>query len=170
MPRDIWFISDTHFGHKGIIAYGKRPFSSVEEMDAVMTERWRETVKADDLVYHLGDIAWKPEGLRLFDSLPGTKRLILGNHDDVKMCAPLVQKIELFRMFDNPDFIISHMAKRMEPDRLQINVHGHVHLGDVNDPRYINICVERTDYRPVHFEDLKVKVNEARALAKAARI
>lgn len=51
----IWFTSDNHFGHANIIQYSKRPFSSVEEMDAEMISRWNIMVRDDDIVYHLGD-------------------------------------------------------------------------------------------------------------------
>jgi len=51
----IFFTSDSHFGHGNIIKYCKRPFLSVEEMDAEMIRRWNRVVKANDIVYHLGD-------------------------------------------------------------------------------------------------------------------
>ena len=36
-----YYIADTHFGHAGILNLSRRPFSSVEEMDAVMIESWQ---------------------------------------------------------------------------------------------------------------------------------
>ena len=162
MARDIWFISDTHFGHPAIIPFGRRPFADADEMDAALEANWRATIKPEDLVYHLGDIAWTRAGLRLFADLPGTKRLIIGNHDDGKACAPLVQRLELLRVFDDGAFIATHMPKRIgDPDRRQINVHGHVHADDLDDPRYVNICVERTNYRPLHIDELRVRVAAA---------
>ncbi len=55
---NIFFTSDTHFGHKDIIDYYKRPYASVEEMDAALEKNWNETVKPNDKVYHLGDFAF----------------------------------------------------------------------------------------------------------------
>ena len=54
---NTFFTSDTHFGHNNIIEYCKRPYTSVEEMDAALEKNWNEVVKPDDLVYHLGDLA-----------------------------------------------------------------------------------------------------------------
>ena len=45
-----FFTSDSHFHHANIIKYCNRPFSSVEEMNQVMIERWNEVVKPDDVV------------------------------------------------------------------------------------------------------------------------
>lgn len=163
MTRDIWFISDTHFGHEAIIEFGKRPFANTAEMDEALAQNWTERVKPEDLIYHLGDIAWTSAGLRLFGELPGTKRLIIGNHDDGKACAQLVQKLELTRDFDESGFTATHMPKRFERHDLRINVHGHVHPYDLDDPRYVNICVERTEYRPLHIDELRERVAKARA-------
>lgn len=78
-----WFTSDHHFGHERIIELCERPFTSVDEMNAVMIERWNARVRADDTVYVVGDFAMG----RIADTLPiasklnGRKILIPGNHD-----------------------------------------------------------------------------------------
>jgi calcineurin-like phosphoesterase family protein len=55
---NIWFSSDTHYGHKRIIELAKRPFSSVEEMDEVMIERHNARVRPGDQFFHVGDFAF----------------------------------------------------------------------------------------------------------------
>ena len=35
-----------------------------------------------------------------------------------------------------------------------MNLHGHVHRGPPAGHPYINVCVERTDYRPISVADL----------------
>ena len=56
-PEQVWFISDTHFGHENIIRFCNRPFQNAEEMNAELIRRWRETVPEDGIVFHLGDFA-----------------------------------------------------------------------------------------------------------------
>lgn len=159
MPRDIWFISDTHFGHASIVNKGHRPFTDVAAMDEAIAGAWCARVKAGDLIYHLGDVAWNARGLALFESLPGTKRLILGNHDNGRRLAPLVQRLELFRRFTEFRFIATHMPMMMERGREPINVHGHVHGVDVDFPGYVNISVEKTNYAPLHLDELRSRVD-----------
>ena len=53
---DIWFTSDSHFGHRNIITYSSRPFSSVEEMDETLIQNWNSVVKPNDLIFNLGDV------------------------------------------------------------------------------------------------------------------
>lgn len=57
MKDDIWFTSDTHFGHANIIKYCNRPYKDTEEMNADLIKRWNSTVGKDDLVWHLGDFS-----------------------------------------------------------------------------------------------------------------
>lgn len=80
-----FFTSDTHFGHARIIELCNRPFSSVEEMNEVMIERWNQTVKPNDIVFHLGDVALGKiaESLPLIGRLNGYKILVPGNHDRI---------------------------------------------------------------------------------------
>lgn len=78
-----FFISDTHFGHKRILELCNRPFDTVEQMNDWIVKRWNETVKPEDTVYHLGDVALGPihESLANVKRLNGYKILIDGNHD-----------------------------------------------------------------------------------------
>lgn len=171
--RDIWIVSDTHFGHENIIKYCSRPFKNAAEMDEVMIERWNAVVKPDDSVYHLGDV-FMSTGWKHLPRLMGRKRLILGNHDDAKHPSlhKHFQKILMWRDFRDFGLLLthvpvhpSHIIHDRETAKRRVNVHGHLHNrlvgvskpGDLPDERYVNVSVEHTNYGPVHIETLRVK-------------
>lgn len=81
----IWYTSDTHFGHKFVA--GLRGFRSPERHDAMITRRWNKRVQPGDTVWVLGDAALgkREDSLRVFAGLNGTKHLVWGNHDN---CFP----------------------------------------------------------------------------------
>ena len=54
---NIWFTSDTHFGHNKEFLYGPRGFTIPIEMGEAIVDNWNEIVKPEDIVYHLGDFA-----------------------------------------------------------------------------------------------------------------
>jgi calcineurin-like phosphoesterase family protein len=80
-----FFTSDLHLGHLRINELADRPFSSVEEMNETIIERWNKTVAPTDQTFVLGDVALGKlaESLPLVDRLNGRKVLIPGNHDRV---------------------------------------------------------------------------------------
>lgn len=80
-----FFTSDLHFGHKNIIRFDNRPFTSVEEMDLAIIERWNKKVGKNDLVYILGDVSWynDQKTCEILEQLNSRKVLIKGNHDRV---------------------------------------------------------------------------------------
>ena len=81
-----WWTSDTHFSHANIIAYCNRPFRDVQEMNEALIEKWNSTVAADDVVFHLGDLALGQDigrQIALTAELHGDKRLVPGNHDRI---------------------------------------------------------------------------------------
>lgn len=43
-----FYISDTHFGHQNIIRYDNRPFSTADEMDEALIDRWNDVVSDED--------------------------------------------------------------------------------------------------------------------------
>lgn len=79
----IYFTSDTHFWHKGIIDYCKRPFSSVEAMNETLIENWNSRVQPSDTIYFLGDFSFgnREHTEEVLRRLNGHKHLIVGNHD-----------------------------------------------------------------------------------------
>ena len=78
----IFYIADMHIAHKNILAFDKRPFSSIEEHDKVLMDNWNSVVNDGDTVYILGDEHWgkAPEVYDYFKQLKGRKVCIKGNH------------------------------------------------------------------------------------------
>ena len=129
----IYFSADHHFGHKNIIKYCDRPFSSVDEMNEEMVARWNARVDPQDTVYYLGDLSLSKAAVSLFvPRLHGEKHLIMGNHD---LCHPLHKKkaetgrqvylesgfktLELSGAMEIAGHLVhlNHMPYRMEPTR-----------------------------------------------------
>lgn len=92
-----FYISDPHFGHKDMISFCNRPFTSVEEMDEELIKRWNNKVSNNDTVYILGDLIYKSDKPPEYylDKLNGKKILIKGNHDDTWL-----KKIDVNKYFD----------------------------------------------------------------------
>lgn len=84
-----FFTSDHHFGHGNMIKYSNRPFSGVEEMDEVMTERWNEVVGEWDLVYYLGDLTLRNDGTRYLSRLNGRIQVLAYPWHHDKLWLPL---------------------------------------------------------------------------------
>ena len=53
----IYFTSDLHLGHRGIIRMQDRPFADLKEMNRLLIYNYNAVVGKDDIVYILGDIA-----------------------------------------------------------------------------------------------------------------
>ena len=161
MDRNIWVISDTHFGHANIIKYCNRPFVDPAEMDEKLIENWNSVVQDDDIVYHLGDVYMGKSSSNFAHRLKGRKRLILGNHDHGKdsVLQSMFQKIVMWRMFPEFGLLLTHVPVHEGSlgFKVEKNVHGHIHEKVIEDERYINVSVEQINYTPVNIETLRVK-------------
>lgn len=86
-----YWTSDLHFGHKNILNYDGRPWSTVEEMEVALIKNINDTVKADDELYILGDITLHSKPAVIIDLMNRihckNKFLIKGNHDTIKSDA-----------------------------------------------------------------------------------
>lgn len=164
MPHNIFFISDTHFDHTNILKFtgsdGEliRPgFRDTNHMNEVMIENWNSVVKPGDKVYHLGDFCMGSATIvgRLMPRLNGRKRLVVGNHDQIKELCPFFEKVQLWRIFKEYNFVCTHIPLlRGQMRKVEYNVHGHIHQNLMQDSMYINVCVEHTNYTPVALEDI----------------
>lgn len=159
---DIWFTSDTHFGHANFLTFtdakGRRirPFSSVEEMDEHMVKRWNDRVRPGHKVYHLGDVTFGDASI--LARLNGSKRLILGNHDNIKDAKlyTTFQKIQLWRLFKDEGFVCTHIPLAIgDLRKANFNVHGHIHEKPAPSSQHLCICVEQTDYAPIHMDEVR---------------
>lgn len=148
-----FFISDLHFNHTNIAL--RRGFSSAEEMNQHIIQKWNSVISKRDLVYILGDITMeKKAGYELLDLLKGDKHVVLGNHDRRQDVPELLKHvISVAGMINYKDTILTHCP--VYPSELEFrfkyNIHGHVHENTLDDPRYINVCCEAVDYTPVDF-------------------
>lgn len=78
----IWFTSDEHYGHRKIIEYSSRPFSSLGEMTETIISRHNQCVRTEDVVWHLGDFAMDERLVKqILPRLNGQHVLVAGNHD-----------------------------------------------------------------------------------------
>jgi calcineurin-like phosphoesterase family protein len=169
---DIWLISDTHFNHKGILTFndyaGKptRQFSSVDEMNQCMLDNWNDTVKDGDTVIHCGDVLFGENKVTWLENnfmkLPGKKRLVLGNHDNVKFLAPFFKDIQLW--LELPGSVIAthtplHPTTLAEKHRWGdapiLNVHGHIHSNPSPEGPYKCVCVEQIGFKPINIDEVR---------------
>jgi len=99
---ETFFISDTHFEHEAIMRHCKRPFVTVDDMNAHIASVWNATVSSGDLVYIIGDFAWRNHR-KWVNELNGKKILIIGNHDKMPQDV-----LDLFK----PDWVCEDVTVR----------------------------------------------------------
>ena len=85
--KTLYFTADTHFGHKNIMKYCNRPYSSIDEMTSGIISTWNETVGELDTVVHLGDFSFLNALMsrEIMNQLNGHIILVRGNHDSDKI-------------------------------------------------------------------------------------
>jgi len=137
---NVWFCSDLHFGHKNIGKF--REIDSEEANRNRICEDWKECVTKRDSLYVLGDACFMMETLSEFDSLPGEKILIRGNHDRLDTQAYLKHFKSVEGILRYKEFWLTHAPIHPEELRGKVNLHGHVHYATIQDERYFNCCPE----------------------------
>ena len=168
--HEKWFTSDWHLFHENTIKKFKkadgsplRDFKGLWEMHETLVENHNSLVKPGDYVYHLGDVTFAlHEAFRvLMNRFNGKFRLIVGNHDKLQDHRLTVhfEKIMLWHGFKEHNFTATHMPIMLSQLRDgAFNVHGHTHSNNMEDKHYVNVCVEQTDYKPVHIDELTERI------------
>ena len=155
---NIWFTSDSHFGHTNIAgpkistwSSGYRDFNSVHEMNMALVDGINKYVKEDDILYHLGD--WSFGGVQNIFQFRNyiickNIHLILGNHDkhiidkEIKYYDTKFNPIELFSSVQDvltlelgkTKLFLSHYSHRvwLGSHKGVIHLYGHSH-GNIPD-------------------------------------
>ena len=170
----VFFTADTHFGHDAIRRNCDRPFSSVQEMDRALIDNWNSRVRRDDVVYHLGDFAFKAcEGLEHYrHKLHGAIHFIRGNHD------PRIEGL-LENLFDSVNdlssikvegqsIVLCHYAmtvwERSHKGSWQLFGHSHGELPDDPLRLSLDVGVDCHNYRPIAFDEIREIMETKQAL------
>lgn len=177
--RKIFFTSDLHLGHEGVLQFATRPFGSVEKMDETLIRNWNETVPSDGLVFVLGDIGFcSAERLEeFFNQLNGSKILIRGNHDS-KFKDTLLKSlfIEIYDLIyiriqdaETSEFqymVLSHypMLDWQSSFRGAWQLFGHLHTRNIPEfdtvrkhlfATQYDVGVDNNGFSPVSFQQVK---------------
>lgn len=158
-----FFTSDTHFGHKTVIEYCRRPFKDVEEMNEELIRRWNVCVQDSDTVWHLGDFSFLGSiaTKAIVKRLKGKIVLVRGNHDSKP--HRFFERIESYQLIEIRGHIVNlchypylghsqderDFSERQLKDKGLPLLHGHVHMEWKVKNRMINVGVDQWAYAPV---------------------
>jgi len=156
----LFFTADTHIGHANIIKYCHRPFENVHEMDERLITEWNGVVSNDDVIFHLGDFAWKNtrRAARILTRLDGMKFLCRGTHDGrILKLATYFEDIRdsfLIRVNKGQFIFMSHCHQEIWPEMNCESWHlfGHSH-GKLNTyaeqhGKLLDVGVDSHNFRP----------------------
>jgi calcineurin-like phosphoesterase family protein len=157
----IWFTSDTHFDHANILKYTNRPWASVDEMNEGLIKNWNSVVRRGDVVYHLGDFAFRNH--RIFaERLNGQIFLVEGSHDRMSSWdrKAFVCVGPQYIVKGEPDIILCHYAMRVWPRSHYGTWHlfGHSHGSLCNWGKSFDVGVDVMNYFPVSLETIKTRM------------
>ena len=124
--------------------------------DRMLIDYWNETVRNDDTVWFLGDFVLGGRNVLndYASKLKGRKRIILGNHDNLKDKDYLEAGFEFVSRWPvvlAQHIILSHAPLPSVPTGFY-NIFGHVHSAAAVPTQTENtrcVCVERQDMRPI---------------------
>lgn len=163
---DIFLTSDTHFGHRRLVDYG-RP----EDFNERIVENWKKAVRDNNIVLHLGDLSMinKERTIEYTSQLPGIKYLIRGNHDrhseqwfaDVGFIViPKCYWIYKDKYDVRHNILFTHEPVLNLPDGW-FNIHGHTHgnnhRGPTDPAKHIHVGVDDTNWELVRLYDILPK-------------
>lgn len=162
----IFFTADSHFCHAAVIGMCGRPFADVDDMTRGMIHAWNSVVRNGDVVWHLGDFAFKgkPGEVRsIFDQLAGTKCLVRGNHDKqtVNQLSWAAQEDFKHLAIDGAQVWLSHYAMRSWPamHRGSYMLYGHSHGTLPGSCNTIDVGVDSIGYVPLQFPELRARMD-----------
>lgn len=179
--RNVWFTSDTHFGHKNIVGpavskwpNGYRNFESIAEMDQKIIDGINSRVDLDDVLYHLGDFCFDSQKRKMYRQRIRCKNihLIIGNHDkrldrDLHLFSSALSVLMLKDV--EPRIFLSHYSHRVWEGSHKglIHLYGHSHGSIPDHGRSMDVGVDsiyaRTGFWvPIHLTEVQKIMAERR--------
>ena len=171
---NVFFTSDTHFGHANVIKYSERPWPDVEAMNEGLIANWNSVIGKDDAVYHLGDFTLTNR-VELIQSwlsrLNGQIRLVRGNHDtwlrriDEVAAADRIKWVKDYaeRTFDldgeRYKIVLCHFPLMFwnGSHHGSFHLHGHCH-GNANhlntNVRRLDVGVDPNNWKPLSLREV----------------
>lgn len=152
-----WFWSDLHIDHENCL-HPRGWYGTLQEYQDHIAFLWDSVVGENDIVHLVGDIALTWSGLRWIKERPGKKILYQGNHDTERenTIRDLLAAYDDVRGFwrHKKGFYIGHCPSHPSELRGRRMIHGHKHKDVIQDPRYINVCLDQLPNGPVNIKDL----------------
>lgn len=139
--QKVFFTADLHLGHRNIIGYCNRPFSTGEAMDSAIISSINKTVSQNDILYIIGDFCHKGGTALSYREriVCENVHIILGNHDDPNKFTTGFASISDQKMilYKNQKIFMCHYPMRSWASSykkswmLYGHVHGRLHREDV---------------------------------------
>jgi calcineurin-like phosphoesterase family protein len=156
-----YFTADEHYGHKNIIKYCNRPFSSVEEMDEVMIQNNNKLITSHDTVVHIGDFSLASRHYndvlsKYIKKLSGNHIFIPGSHDYWMKGGPKRSHIWQ-RSINKQQLICCHYAMMIWPASHWGSWHlfGHCHGRTKGVGKSFDVGVDVHNFTPVSFDEVE---------------
>lgn len=153
-----YFASDLHLGHEYMAKI--RGFENHSHFFEVLKQNWNEAIPHEHIpVYILGDVVMRKEAFPLLNELNGAKRFVLGNHDLWPNTPREYGKTYPMVVSPGEELVLTHFPVHemyfMFGQADWCNLHGHLHGWTIDNPRYLNLCLEHTNYRPIDYNEVQ---------------
>lgn len=163
---NIWITTDTHFGHKKLIEYGRPNDYEVKILKGL------KVLKPGDWLIHLGDVCIGHDGdwhQRIIEPLPCRKTLIRGNHDRKTAewyishgWDAVCDSLQI--VFQGKNIVFSHCPEtpaywynKTRFDGYDMNIHGHTHGNNHREAgnfKCVELALENNDYKLFNLKKL----------------
>lgn len=172
--KEIFVTSDLHLRHNKPFLYEPRGFTSIEEHDEAIVERWNSVVKPDDMVFLLGDLILNDneKGIKLLKQLNGQLCVVWGNHDTLARQELIAKELPMTIIlgyahqmkYGKWTFYLSHYPTKVgNYDDTKYHktycLCGHTHtqnrFADINDSCY-HVELDAHNNFPVNIEEIKL--------------
>ena len=181
----IWFTSDTHFHHKNLVkgvtgwdlskegtGPSVREFKTLEEHDYTLVKNINDTVRHNDILWHLGD--WSFGGQDNIEKFRNqlncrTINLIFGNHDQLiepenSQYRNLFNTCQYYKEITHGGvkLILSHYAFRVwnGMHRGSVNLYGHSHGSLSEIGKSMDVGIDTNNMYPYHINSIIELMNK----------